>query len=74
MGYRDDDEREEARRLNLEEKYGDPRPDEDCKVCGERDWRYSGCDPAYGADADGRRGTRLTEWECKCGSLLSLIG
>jgi hypothetical protein len=69
-----EDLREDAKRERWEEKYGSLEPDEDCEVCGERAWKFLGDDPQYGADADGRRGTRLTEWECQCGQLLSLIG
>ena len=61
----------DAKRDRVYEEYLDNRPDP-CE-CGASDWRYLGCDPAYGADADGRRGVRLTEWECKsCGAVMEV--
>jgi hypothetical protein len=45
----------------------------ECQRCGEVDrWTVIGVDPAYGADADGRRGTRLEEYECECGNCISV--
>jgi hypothetical protein len=60
---------EDGKRDAAYEEYLADRPDP-CD-CGCSDWRYVGCDPHYGADADGRRGVRLTEWECpKCGNVV----
>jgi len=42
-------------------------------ACGHSDWRCIGRDPSYGADADGRRGTLLLEWECNfCGNVVEV--
>ena len=45
---------------------------EDCGCGGT--WALVGKDPTYGADADGRRGVMLYEWECSCGELASTGG
>jgi hypothetical protein len=68
-----EDIKEDGKREDWENSHPEPDP---CNVCGRgrRKWDYLGCDPAYGADADGRGGVRLTEWECECGNLISVIG
>lgn len=43
----------------------------DTCACGLREWNRIGRDNAYGADADGRRGTPLQEWECPCGNVVT---
>ncbi len=61
------DTMDDVRRMIADEQderlYGHLRPDGPC-ACGKTDWRVTGTDPAYGADADGRRGTLLVEYEC----------
>jgi hypothetical protein len=67
----EEDLREDAKRVRWEEKH--PPFEEECQMCGQVDrWTCIGVDPAYGADADGRRGIRLTEYECTCGNLISV--
>ena len=60
------DTREDIRRMKAEQyeedHYGHLRPGR-CD-CGADRWVVLGTDSAYGADADGRRGTLLVEWEC----------
>ena len=64
--------REDAKRDAWQERYEATRPDP-CE-CGCAEWELSGVDPAYGADADGRRGVMLREWECpRCGALKEVI-
>ncbi len=63
-----EDRREDAKRDAYYDRLDRAMPDT-CE-CGVRDWQHIGFDPAYGADADGRRGMRIDEWECiKCGAL-----
>lgn len=48
-----------------------------CSQCGVGDsdaWTCIGTDPAYGADADGRRGMMAREWECRCGNVVLVVG
>ena len=48
-----------------------------CSQCGtgsSRSWACIGTDPAYGADADGRRGMMAREWECDCGNTVLVVG
>lgn len=48
-----------------------------CSQCGTEDsgaWILLGTDPAYGADADGRRGMTGREWECRCGNIVLVVG
>ena len=60
--------REDAKRDALDDRMVEAMPDE-CE-CGARDWKCIGTDPNYGADADGRRGVMLREWECRnCGNI-----
>jgi hypothetical protein len=64
---------EDGRREKAEAEYEAMRPD-DCKQCGSSDWRLLGTDSAYGADADGRRGAMLREWECRgCGNVVEVV-
>lgn len=59
-----DDIRRMLAEQQTEREYGHLRPGP-CD-CGGRfaTWVVIGTDTAYGADADGRRGTLLVEWEC----------
>jgi hypothetical protein len=63
--------RDDGRRDRAEAEYEAARPD--ACACGSEDWRLSGTDSAYGADADGRRGAMLREWECRgCGNVVEV--
>lgn len=64
------DTREDLQRTAYEERMAALTPDP-C-LCGGR-WECIGRDPAYGADADGRRGIMLREWKCECGRTVSLM-
>ena len=67
--------REDAKRDAAHEKEWQMRPRGPCQNCGADAWTFTGSDPAYGADADGRRGIPLAEWECRqCGQLTSVLG
>lgn len=67
----EEDRREDAKREAWEDAH--PPYSEKCGKCGsEFGWTCIGVDPQYGADADGRRGTRLVEYECECGNLISV--
>jgi len=64
--------REDARRDAAYEEMESEMPDP-CE-CGCPSWRCIGTDRSYGADADGRRGGLLREWECcGCGSVVELV-
>jgi ssDNA-binding Zn-finger/Zn-ribbon topoisomerase 1 len=65
--------REDAKRDAAYEREERMKPDGPCPNCGAEDWAFSGSEPAYGADADGRRGIHLAEWECRaCGQLITV--
>lgn len=67
--------REDARRDAAAEKKWWMRPRGPCQACGADNWMFLGLDPAYGADADGRRGRPLAEWECGgCSQATSVLG
>jgi len=63
------EERDERRQAKIDERQ-DQAPDVACDECHRRQWTFIGVDPNWGADADGRRGIRVTEWQCVCGNTL----
>jgi hypothetical protein len=70
------DIRQDGKRDAVQDAIDDAKPDE-CVECGTKDsaaWTCIGTDPAYGADADGRRGVMLREWECRCGYIEAVTG